>query len=120
MPTVVLTDAARRTLGEVRAERPGALTLVIGNGCCDATAPFLFETHLAGPDEVRVAEVDGVPVLLDRPLLDLFAGREVVIDVAPDPGGDSFSCESELGMRFSLVRMPAAGGGRAAQASSAS
>ncbi len=117
MPTVAPTDAARRTLGEVRALRSGALTLVIGNGCCDATAAFLFEAHLAGPDEVRVGVLDGVPVLLDRPLLALFADREVVLDVVADPGGDSFSCESELGMRFTLARMPAVGGAPASHAS---
>ena len=74
---IVLTDAARALLARIRGERPGALSLVIGNGCCDSTAPFLFD------------------------------GREVVVDAAPDDamGEDSFSCEAELGMRFSRARM---------------
>jgi uncharacterized protein (DUF779 family) len=108
--TVVLTDSARDLLDRIRAQRSGALSLVIGNGCCDSTAPFLFEAYVAGPNEARVGEVAGdVEVLLDRALLGLFEGREIVIDAADaagGPGEDSFSCESELGMRFSLDRLP--------------
>ena len=61
----------------------------------------------AGPAEKPVGEVDGVPVLLEASLVDLFDGYEVVIDAGPDPGGDSFSCETELGVRFSMERVPA-------------
>ena len=107
---VVLTDSARELLARIRAQRRGPLSLVIGNGCCDSTAPFLFEAYVAGPNEARVGEVVGdVEVLLDRALLGLFEGREIVIDAADaagGPGEDSFSCESELGMRFSLDRLP--------------
>ena len=107
---VVLTDSARDLLARIRTQRSGSLSLVIGNGCCDSTAPFLFEAYVAGPNEARVGEVAGeVEVLLDRALLGLFEGREIVIDAADatgGPGEDSFSCESELGMRFSLDRLP--------------
>ncbi|HEX4624153.1 MAG TPA: DUF779 domain-containing protein [Solirubrobacteraceae bacterium] len=105
---IVLTDAARSLLGRGAVQRQGALSLVIGNGCCDSTAPFLFEAYMAGPGEAQVAEVEGVPVLLDAALLELFEGREVVVDAAPADamGEDSLSCEAALGMRFSLARMP--------------
>jgi uncharacterized protein (DUF779 family) len=103
---VVLTAAASDALGRVRAQLGDDLTLVIGNGCCDSTAPFLFARYIAGPAEVHVADVDGVPVVLERALLNLFDGREVVVDVASDPGGDSFSAETELGLRFSMERLP--------------
>ena len=106
-PNVVLTAAAADALDRTRALRGDDLTFVIGNGCCDSTAPFLFAAHIAGAAEERVAEIDGVPVMLDAGLVDLFDGYEVVIDVAPDPGGDSFSCETELGLRFSMERVPA-------------
>ena len=112
MVNVVLTDSARDLLERVRALRPGPLSMVIGNGCCDSTAPFLFESYVAGPNEGCVAELaGGVDVLLDRALLALFEGREIVVDAGDaggGPGEDSFSCESELGMRFSLDRLPVA------------
>ena len=103
---VVLTSAATDALRRTRAARGDDLVFVIGNGCCDSTAPFLFASYTPGPAEQPVGEVEGVPVILEAPLVDLFDGYEVVIDAAPDPGGDSFSCETELGLRFSMERVP--------------
>lgn len=105
-PTVVLTDAALEVLEEVRARRGGRLSLVIGNGCCDATAPYLFADYLPGPNEQQVGEVGTVPVFLDELLAPSFGGTEVVVDVRDDPQDDSFSCETELGQRFCLERLP--------------
>lgn len=110
---VVLTPAASAALERTRAARGPDLTFVIGNGCCDSTAPFLFASYVGGPGEERVAEVDGVAVLLESSLVGLFDGYEVVIDASPDPGGDSFSCETELGVRFSMERVPVPRAGRA-------
>ena len=104
---VVLTDTARDLLARIRAQRSGALSLVIGNGCCDSTAPFLFEGYLPGPNERLVAEVASVRILLDDAVAASFEGREVVVDAGGDPQPDSFSCESELGYRFFLDRLPA-------------
>ncbi len=103
---VVLTDAAADAVESVRGALGPDLTLLIGNGCCDSTAPFLFSRYAPGPAEAHVGEAAGVPVYLDAALLDLFDGREVVIDAREDPGGDSFSAETELGLRFRMERMP--------------
>jgi uncharacterized protein (DUF779 family) len=104
---VVLTTAATDVIRRVRQEQDGrALSLVIGNGCCDSTAPFLFADYLAGPTERLVAETEGVQVFVDDLVAASFAGREVVVDASPDPKPDSFSCEAELGFRFSLDRLP--------------
>jgi uncharacterized protein (DUF779 family) len=105
---VVLTDAARDVLERVRAERSGELTLVIGNGCCDSTAPYLFADYLPGPNERLIGQVEDVPVVLDEAFAGSFDGIEVVIDARDDPQPDSFSCEAELGFRFVLDRLPAA------------
>jgi uncharacterized protein (DUF779 family) len=105
--SVVLTPAAADVVAEVRGARSGDLALVIGNGCCDSTAPFLFEDYLRGPNEREVAMLEGVHVLVDDAVARSFGGREVVIDVARDPQPDSFSCEAELGYRFVLDRLPA-------------
>ena len=106
---VVLTDAAAEVVARVRATRSRRpVLLVIGNGCCDSTAPFLFEGYLQGPNEREVAEGwKGVRVLLDDAIARSFEGREVVVDAGGDPQPDSFSCESELGYRFFLERLPA-------------
>jgi uncharacterized protein (DUF779 family) len=104
---VVLTNGAAEVVSRVRAARAGELSLVIGNGCCDSTAPFLFEGYEAGPNEREVARLEGVRILLDEAIARSFEGREVVVDAATDPQPDSFSCESELGYRFFLDRLPA-------------
>ena len=101
-----MTDPARELLERVRAERGARLSLVIGNGCCDATAPYLFADYLPGPNERQVGEIGDVPVFLDETLAPGFGGTEVVVDVREDPQDDSFSCETELGQRFCLERLP--------------
>jgi uncharacterized protein (DUF779 family) len=107
---VVLTPAAADVIRRVRAEQEGrALSLVIGNGCCDSTAPFLFADYMAGPTEHLVCEAEGVSVFVDELVSASFEGREVVVDAAADTQPDSFSCESELGFRFFLDRLPAVG-----------
>ena len=106
---VVLTEAAVGVVARVREQRGGELSLVIGNGCCDSTAPFLFADYLAGPNEREVAVLEGVRVLLDEAIARSFEGREVVIDASEgDVQPDSFSCEADLGYRFFLDRLPAA------------
>jgi uncharacterized protein (DUF779 family) len=105
---VVLTDAASDAVSRVRAERGDDLALLIGNGCCDSTAPFLFSRYAPGPGEREVGSVAGVPVYLESALVDLFDGREVVIDVRSGGAAeeDSFSCETELGLRLTMERLP--------------
>jgi len=106
---VVLTPAAADVIRRVRQRQPGrSLSLVIGNGCCDGTAPFLFADYMAGPTERSFGEAEGVALLVDDLVATSFEGREVVVDAAEDPQPDSFSCESELGFRFFLDRLPAA------------
>ena len=107
MTSVQVTDVARQVLDRVRAEREGELALVIGNGCCDSTAPYLFADYLPGPNEHRIGEVDGVSVFIDDSVLQSFDGTEVVVDARDDPQPDSFSCEAEIGYRFVLQRLPA-------------
>ena len=107
--SVVLTDEARAVLERVKASRPGSLALVIGNGCCDSTAPYLFADYAAGPNERVIGKIAEVPVYLDDSIAPTFESTEVVVDVRPG-AADSFSCESELGCRFVVDRLPAATG----------
>jgi uncharacterized protein (DUF779 family) len=103
-----LTPAAADVVRRVGEARRGCeLALVIGNGCCDSTAPFLFAGYMPGPTERLVGASGGVRVFVDDLVAASFAGREVVVDARDDPQPDSFSCEAELGFRFVLERLPA-------------
>ena len=100
---VTFTPAALDVLHKVRAARAGTLVFVFGAGCCEGTAPHLFTNHYVGPTQQEVGRADDVPVFADPHVLQLYAGRTVVIDVEEDPAADGFSAEIELGYRFVTV-----------------
>ena len=97
------TDAAAKVVERARHERSGALTFTIGTGCCESTAPFLYENFWPGPDAEQVGEVDGVPVFAPAYLRDLYPGDDgMTIDVENDSQAESMSIETEYGCRFIL------------------
>ena len=99
---VIATDRARTVMAEMRTRRSGTLTVTIGTGCCESTAPFLYEDFWPGPDQEPVGEIDGIviyaPEYLRRQYPD---GDGVVLDVV-DELGESLSVETELGCRLIL------------------
>jgi uncharacterized protein (DUF779 family) len=96
------TDAAARIVERSRRDRPGALVFTIGTGCCESTAPFLYEDFWPGPDSETVGEVAGVPVYAPAYLRALYPGDDgVTIDVE-ELMAESMSIETEYGYRFIL------------------
>ena len=103
MPSRVdLTPSASEALARVRAERRGPLTFTIDGGCCEGTAPHLFEHAVLTGGEVLAGEVAGVPVYLQPAMVPLYADSTLTIDVIEDPTADSMSVETEFGLRFVL------------------
>jgi uncharacterized protein (DUF779 family) len=96
------TAAAEAVVRKV-AEGRQDLLMVLGDGCCDSTAPFLFDGYLPEPDAIPIGEVAGVPVLAHRWLADLYADDdELVVDVEQDSPNDSLSLESDYDCRLAL------------------
>src|SRR5690242_7735835 len=96
------TDAAARIVERAQRSRRGALVFTIGTGCCESTAPFLYEDFWPGPDAEQVGEVAGVPVFAPAYLRALYPADEgVTIDVVDDLA-ESMSIETEYGCRFIL------------------
>ncbi len=99
---VLATDRAAEVLSEMRSRRSGTLTVTIGTGCCESTAPFLYEDFWPGPDQEPVGEVAGVAVYAPEYLRSTYPGDDgVVLDVV-DELGESLSVETELGCRLIL------------------
>jgi uncharacterized protein (DUF779 family) len=97
------TGQAEAVVRKVASGGRDELVLVLGTGCCDSTAPFLYDRYYAGADVVRVGEVSGVPVLAHRWLADLYADSEgLEVDVDEEVVSDSFSLETEYDCRFTL------------------
>jgi uncharacterized protein (DUF779 family) len=96
------TDAAARIVEKAKRDRRGELVFTIGTGCCESTAPFLYEDFWPGPDSEQVGAVAGVPVYAPEYLRALYPGHEgVKIDVVDDLA-ESMSIETEYGCRFIL------------------
>ena len=105
MPTIRITSRAAEVVARVRADRQGLLTFTIDGGCCEGTAPHLFEDAvLAGVDQV--GEAAGVPVYLQAAMCRLYADADVTIDVVDEPLSDAMSLETEYGLRFVLREGP--------------
>ena len=97
------TEAAARIVEQAKCDRRGALVFTIGTGCCESTAPFLYEDFWPGPDSEAVGEVAGVPVYAPEYLRALYPGKEgVTVDVEEGSMAESMSIETEYGCRFIL------------------
>ena len=69
---VTATDRAARVVERMRARRSGRLTITIGTGCCESTAPFLYEDFWPGPDSVLSMSLTSkarVPVRSSGPVI---------------------------------------------------
>jgi len=111
MTIVRITPRAAEILARVRSARSGALTFTIDGGCCEGTAPHLFEDAVITSAARRVGEVDGVPVYLQSAMIEPYRNADVTIDVVDEPLSEAMSLETEFGLRF-VLREAAGGSGR--------
>lgn len=102
MPTIRITPQAAEVVEKVRRARSGPLTFTIDGGCCEGTAPHLFEDAVITSTASPAGEVAGVPVYLQAAMAPLYADADVTIDVVDDPMADALSLETEFGVRFVL------------------
>jgi uncharacterized protein len=99
---VTATPQAEAVVRKVLAEGRENLVMVLGTGCCDSTAPFLYDRYYPGADAVQVGDVAGVPVFAHQWLAGLYDHGELQVDVDEAVPNDSFSLESEYDCRFTL------------------
>ena len=101
---VTATPRAEEAVRLVEASGRSDLVMVLGTGCCDSTAPFLYDRgYYPGADAVEVGAVAGVTVLAHGWLAGLYRDDDaLVVDVDEDVVADSFSLETEHGRRFTL------------------
>lgn len=97
------TETAEAVVRKVAESGRQDLVMVLGTGCCDSTAPYLYDRYYPGPDTRRVGEIAGVPVHAPRFLAELYGeGDGLILDVDLGVPNDSFSLESEFDCRFTL------------------
>jgi uncharacterized protein (DUF779 family) len=101
------TAQAEAVVRKVAEGGRDGLVMVLGTGCCDSTAPFLYDRYYPGPDVVEVGRLAEVPLFAHRWLADLYAeGAPLEVDVDEGVINDSFSLESEYDYRFTLRVAP--------------
>lgn len=99
---VEATDGAVAVIERAKQARAGTLTITIGTGCCESTAPFLYEDFWPGPDQESIGEVNGVVVYAPDYLRRMYPEDEsVCIDVVHEMA-ESLSVETEFGCRLAL------------------
>lgn len=97
------TQTCAAVISEMKARRKGKLVLTLGTGCCESTAPFLYEDFDPGPDALKVGTVADVDVFAPKWLADLYRDQTLVIDADVDVITESFSIETEIDARLKLV-----------------
>jgi len=99
---VTASPRAAEVVAEMARRRSGTLTVTIGTGCCESTAPFLYEDFWPGPDQEPVGDVDGVVIYAPEYLRRLYPGDQGPMLEVVDELGESLSVETELGVRLAL------------------
>lgn len=102
MTTFRISGRAAEVLARVRAGRSGALTFTIDGGCCEGTAPHLYEDAVITSAAEQAGEVEGIPVYLQSAMIEPFRNADVTIDVIDEPLSEAMSLETEHGVRFVL------------------
>lgn len=99
---VIATEQAAAVVEKAKAARQGNLTVTIGTGCCESTAPFLYEDYFLDPEQLKVGEVAEVGIYAPRFVRDLYPGDESVTLDAVEEIAESLSIETEWGYRLVL------------------
>ncbi|WP_018236617.1 DUF779 domain-containing protein [Ensifer sp. BR816] len=111
-PRVLATDAAIELIREIRRDHPDILFHQSG-GCCDGSSPMCYpaDDYIVGDNDVKLGEIDGVPVYISASQFEVWKHTQLIIDVVPGRGG-MFSLDNGREKRF-LTRSRLFGGGEA-------
>lgn len=102
MTKLIVSESAATVLREIRAHSSGRLTISIDGGCCEGTAPHLYENYLLPYGVHEIGRAEDIPVFIPQHLKDNYAGAAVRIDVIDDEMSDAMSLETALGKRLVL------------------
>ena len=102
MAEIEATERASEILRRVRAERSGELTISIDSGCCDGTAPHLYEDYVLPYGAVEIGRVEGIPVYIAPHFAEAWKDVRATLDVVDEPAADALSLETAYGVRLVL------------------
>lgn len=99
--TVTATEAALALIDEIKARVGPGLMFHQSGGCCDGSAPMLFERgdYILGDSDVLVGEIGGVPFYMNADQYARWKHTDLTIDAIDGIGG-MFSLDNGTGRRF--------------------
>ncbi|WP_179353630.1 DUF779 domain-containing protein [Winogradskyella vidalii] len=100
MKRVEITDKAVAVVKQLKAKH-GDLIFHQSGGCCDGSAPMIFEKGEMYLDEsdIHLGNVSGVDFYMNQDQFEYWKHTHLTVDVTEGRGA-SFSLEIPLGLRF--------------------
>ncbi len=95
-----MSDRAADVLARVRENVAGPLTISIDGGCCEGTAPHLYDNYVVPYGSIEVARVADIPVFVPPHLAQQYDGVSFELDARDDENSDALSLETRLGVRL--------------------
>jgi uncharacterized protein (DUF779 family) len=97
---VAITEKAKAVLDQLKAKH-GDLIFHQSGGCCDGSAPMVFEEGdmYLDDSDILLGQLDGVNYYMNQDQFDYWKHTHLTVDVT-EGRGSSFSLEIPLGVRF--------------------
>ncbi len=97
---VAITAEARKVLNQLK-EKHGELIFHQSGGCCDGSAPMVFEKGdmYLDDSDVHLGQLDGVNYYMNQDQFEYWKHTHLTVDIT-EGRGSSFSLEIPLGIRF--------------------
>lgn len=98
---ITITDKAIEILNKIKAENGEELIFHQSGGCCDGTAPMLFEKEdmYLDDSDIYIGKLEGINYYMSQDSFDYWKYTHITVDVT-EGRGSSFSLEIPLGVRF--------------------
>ena len=100
MQRIDITEQAKKIVNQLK-EKHGDLIFHQSGGCCDGSAPMIFEKDDMYLDEsdIHLGDIEGVPFYMNQDQFQYWKHTHLTIDITEGRGA-SFSLEIPLGIRF--------------------
>jgi uncharacterized protein (DUF779 family) len=97
---VAITDKAIEVLNQLR-EKHGELIFHQSGGCCDGSAPMIFEKGdmYLDDSDILLGQLEGVNYYMNQDQFEYWKHTHLTVDIT-EGRGSSFSLEIPLGVRF--------------------
>jgi len=100
MERIAITKEASKILAQLK-EKHGELIFHQSGGCCDGSAPMVFEKGdmYLDDSDVLLGQLDGVNFYMNQDQFEYWKHTHLTVDITEGRGA-SFSLEIPLGLRF--------------------